>query len=178
VEEDTCRDTEFSTSIFLQLQRKTRRKSIQQYSREDMKTSTAISSWCTQIIARTLNFESRRLQSSGIVRNLSCYIYAIGDIPILDNVLYLRWAYYDTLSFLVWILIAKGESAEASVWLQDIPQDFYRPGEFDFIKICDIIERFLCAGDKEGAERVGLSHLRSVLGKFELSAEETQSISA
>jgi hypothetical protein len=62
-------------------------------------------------------------------------MYATEDIPILDNVLYLRWAYHDTLSLSVRILIANGESAEASVWLQDIPRDFYRPGEFDFMKI-------------------------------------------
>ena len=121
---------------------------------------------------------ARNQQGSGIVRNFSCYMYATEDIPILDNVLYLRWAYFDTLSLLVRILVAKGESAEASVWLEDIPQDFYRPGEFDFIKICDSMECMLCSGDKDSAERVGLSHLRSMLGGFKLSPEDAQSISA
>ena len=123
-------------------------------------------------------FEAHKLQASGLVRNFSCYMYATEDLPVLDNLLYLRWAFYDTLSLLVRILIAKGESAEASVWLQDIPQDFYRPGEFDFMRICDTMECMLCAGDKEGAERVGLSHLRSMLGKFELLPDNAQSISA
>src|SRR5271154_1513369 len=122
--------------------------------------------------------QDRKQQGSGIVRNFSCYMYATEDIPTLDNVLYLRWAYFDTLSLLVRILVAKGESAEASVWLEDIPQDFYRPGEFDFIKVCDSMECMLCSGDKDGAERVGLSHLRSMLGGFKLSPEDAKSISA
>jgi len=122
--------------------------------------------------------QARKQQGSGIVRNFSCYMYATEDIPTLDNVLYLRWAYFDTLSLLVRILVAKGEFAEASVWSEDIPQDFYRPGEFDFIKICDSMECMLCSGDKDGAERIGLSHLRSMLGGFKLSPEDAQSISA
>jgi hypothetical protein len=50
---------------------------------------------------------ARNQQGSGIVRNFSCYMYATEDIPILDNVLYLRWAYFDTLSLLVRILVRK-----------------------------------------------------------------------
>jgi hypothetical protein len=122
--------------------------------------------------------QAHKQQGPGTVRNFSCYMYATEDIPTLENVLYLRWAYFDTLSLLVRILVAKEESAEASVWLEDIPQDFYRPGEFDFIKICDSMEGMLCSGDKDGAERVGLSHLRSMLGGFKLSPEDAQSISA
>jgi ankyrin repeat protein len=123
------------------------------------------------------DLQARKLRISGTIHNFSCYMYATEDIPTLDNIQYLRWAYFDTLSLLVRILVAKGESAEASVWLEDIPQDFYRPGEFDFIRVCDSIECMLCSGDKEGAERVGLSHLRSMLGGFKLSLENAQSIS-
>lgn len=48
---------------------------------------------------------------------------------------------------------------------------------FDFGKIYDKIEGPLFAGDEDGAERVCLSHLPRMLGKFELSSKETQSVS-
>jgi hypothetical protein len=57
--------------------------------------------------------EARRLEGSGFVRNFSCYMYATEDIPVFDNLPYLQWAYYDTLSPLVRILIAKGEGRRA-----------------------------------------------------------------
>ena len=114
--------------------------------------------------------------SSGEIQNLFCYQYALKSMPVAENNSYLRWAYYDSLSLLIRILSTDGESPEAKVLSKDIPEAFYRPGEFEFIELCDKMERTLYEGNTDRAAKMSLTHLQYMLSPFEISDTDTESI--